>query len=69
MLLCFRSSRQEPSSDCSNHTAEIEILTTGSCRVVCLSKMGTFKAPQPVRWAKTFQGVADSGFCRAGRAW
>lgn len=66
---CFPSGRREPSSGCCNHTVEIGILTTCSCRAGCLHRTSMFKAPQPPRWAKTFQGAADSNFCRAGRAW
>lgn len=35
-----------------------------SCGVSCLHLTGTFKAPRSWRWAKTFQGVADSKWCR-----
>lgn len=34
------------------------------CGVSCLHMTGTFKAPRSWRWAKIFQGVADSKWCR-----
>lgn len=34
-----------------------------SCGVSCLHMTGTFKAPRSWRWAKTFQGVANSKRC------
>lgn len=67
VLLCF--GRQESSSGCCNRAAETGILTTAPAGWVAYAGQAHSKLAQPLRWAKTFQGVADSNYCRAGRAW